>query len=205
MSKAKRYFLLAAPPLFFVIVAGLVLAGVTTAFDSWAYLEATKHMSPVLTALMKLITVSASTAVVVVVCLGLFVAPKSRRTAALPVVVAVLFATLFNLVLKNAFMRLRPEALPLVDETSYAFPSGHAMIGAALYISLALWAWRQLENRQLKVLLVAICVATTVAICLSRVYLGVHYATDVIAGWCLGVTVALASFLLDGRIRDKLE
>lgn len=89
-------------------------------------------------------------------------------------------SSVINLVLKSAFSRHRPDLWPkLVQEGSYSFPSGHAMASLALAACIVIIFWHSHWRRRV----VFAAVAYVVCIGLSRVYLGVHYPTDIVAGW----------------------
>lgn len=105
-----------------------------------------------------------------------------RKREALEVFLAVAGAALFNQLLKTYYHRLRPSSA-LLYQVGLSFPSGHAMIGMALYGCLAWLLWRHGRHPAWAVLLVA----WAVLIGLTRVYLHVHYPTDVVAGFAAGL------------------
>ncbi len=95
--------------------------------------------------------------------------------------------------LKLAFGRPRPDLVPHATETATAsFPSGHAMVSAVVYLTLAALVARLVRADRLKLYLVFAAVLLTVLIGVSRVYLGVHWPSDVLAGWAAGAAWALA-------------
>ncbi|MCE5196616.1 MAG: phosphatase PAP2 family protein [Negativicutes bacterium] len=189
--KRKVSWLVVLPLILFVLLAISIAAGSTTGFEGWAYDETVEHMSPILTALVKVITHIGDASSVICFCLLLFALPKSRKTIACPVSVAVIVSTILNILLKNVFSRQRPDILRLIIELNYSFPSGHAMNNAALYTILILLIFRYIENPVRKYSLTALCVALNLSIGLSRIYLGVHYAGDVLGGWLIGFAVAV--------------
>lgn len=186
----------------FALLAISVQAGWTVRFEGWAYQKTVSYMSPALTTLVKGITHLGDTPSVIAICLAFYLLPRVRRMAALPVSAAVIVSALLNTLLKGLFARQRPDILRLINETSYSFPSGHAMNNAALYTMLALLAyyyWRGWPRR----LTVAACITLACLISASRVYLGVHYAGDVLGGMLLGTAVALVIFVLWRRRMQK--
>lgn len=152
--------------------------------------------------------VTALGSVVVLTSLVIFVAAflaLSRRFAAsLFVIVASAGGLGLNSALKTLFDRERPnQALHLVEIDSLSFPSGHAMLSATIYLTLAVLLTRLVERRREKTFLLGAALLLSFAVGLSRVYLGVHYPTDVIAGWAAGVAWAqvcwFASHLIGRR------
>jgi undecaprenyl-diphosphatase len=202
--KEKKYWLVYIPVILFVLLALCVSAGVTVNFEGWAYNEAVEKMSPLLTIDVKVITHIGDPAVVITFCLLLIILPKSRRTIALPVSITIIISTILNIVLKNIFARERPDILSLINETDYSFPSGHAMNNAALYTILILFVLKYIKKNILKVTLTVVCIVLTIAIGLSRIYLGVHYAGDVLAGWLIGFAVSVfVYFIWDKKILNR--
>lgn len=202
--KRKKILFVIVPILLFAMLAVCIQAGISVHFEGWAYGETVEDMSPVLTTIMKGITHLGDSVVVILFCFTLFIAPKLRETVALPVSVAVILSAVFNFILKNIFARERPDILRLINETGYSFPSGHAMINASLYTMLILLIFKYLKNTPEKVILAAICVAFTVLIGYSRVYLGVHYAGDVLGGWLFGFATSMfVYFIWYNRLSGK--
>jgi len=149
---------------------------------------------------MKLITDIGSGYFIIFVYLVLLIIPWTRKNYALRVITCVIFAMGLNFILKNIFQRPRPDILRLVAETDYSFPSGHAMNNIALYASIVLISWEKLKNKTAKILITC---ASIILICLigfSRVYLGVHYASDIIGGWVFGWIVVFLAHRYAPRI-----
>lgn len=195
-KKVRNSLFVVVPVLLFLMLAVCIKAGITVNFEGWAYSESVEHMSPVLTGIVKGITHLGDPAVVIAFCLLLFVPSKARRTIALPVSITVIISGILNIVLKSLFKRERPDILRLINETSYSFPSGHAMINASLYTMLILLIFLFIKNRPCKIGLSAVCIALTTAIGFSRVYLGVHYAGDILGGWLIGFALSLFIYFM---------
>jgi undecaprenyl-diphosphatase len=118
-------------------------------------------------------------AIATVVCVLLYRRGHLIQAALLPVVLG--GAELLNLILKLSFHRTRPE-VAFVHLETYSFPSGHAMISTAAYGALAYLAWSRQRTRIRRLILLGGTVAFVALICFSRLYLGVHYLSDVLAG-----------------------
>lgn len=109
---------------------------------------------------------------------------KKQRREAFFWGLAVGGASLINFLAKLGFSRARPSLwIPLMSETTFSFPSGHAMQSMALATTLVILFWH--TRWQYVVLLLS--VSFVIAVGLSRIYLGVHYPSDVLAGWCASV------------------
>ena len=126
---------------------------------------------------------------------GLFVALKRWREA-LVLLAASGGGVALSQGLKLVFGRDRPEEpFRLVEAINASFPSGHAMLSATVYLTLGALVARFVQKRRVKVFALAGAVVVAVLVGLSRIYLGVHWASDVLAGWCLGGAWALAWWL----------
>jgi undecaprenyl-diphosphatase len=116
----------------------------------------------------------------------------NKRGDALLLLVATLGGTAISEGLKLGFARTRPDLVAhVVETTSMSFPSGHAMLSAVTYLTLGVLIARAQETRRLRGYVLGGAILLTLLIGLSRVYLGVHWPTDVLAGWCLGAAWAM--------------
>ena len=180
----------------FALLALYTHAGATVGFEGWVYAKAVAHMSPAVTSVVKAVTHLGDFTAVAAFCLLLILLPRSRKTIALPVALAVIVSALLNIALKELFARQRPDILRLINETSYSFPSGHAMINASLYTMLILMIFRYIKSRPRRLALAVPCALTAILIGFSRVYLGVHYAGDVLGGWIIGFALSVMVYAL---------
>ncbi len=109
-----------------------------------------------------------------------------------------------NGALKQLFQRQRPEVVPHLREAmSLSFPSGHALQSAAVYLTLGALMMRFAHRRLTKIYCIAVAALATVLVGLSRIYIGVHYPTDVIAGWLIGLSWALLCWTIERALERQ--
>jgi undecaprenyl-diphosphatase len=105
-------------------------------------------------------------------------------------------AMLLNTLLKHRFDRPRPELVSrLAEVATTSFPSGHAMLSAVGYLTLGALLAAAAERRRDRGCILGVAVGLTVLVGFSRVFLGVHWPSDVLAGWCLGAAWAMGCWL----------
>ena len=140
---------------------------------------------------------SASVLVLITAAMIIYLLLIRRPGTALLIFVAVAGGQVLSSLLKVGVDRPRPELVShLVSETSLSFPSGHAMLSAVTYLTLGSLAARFLHGRATKIYVLSLAVLTAVLVGVSRIYLGVHYPTDVLAGVGLGIVVAAVPLLI---------
>ncbi|MDF1503436.1 phosphatase PAP2 family protein [Roseisolibacter sp. H3M3-2] len=173
----------------FAWVAHRVRAGSTQAFDEAALRWVAAHQIGWLEAAMLELTFLGTATVVLTIAgvAALFLALTRQRTAAAVLLWSTLGAILLNNVLKSAFDRPRPTLFEWGTQVrTTSFPSGHAMSAAAIYATVAFLAARLAHRPRVRAAIYATSAVLIVLVAASRVYLGVHYPTDVAAGLLVG-------------------
>ncbi|WP_460893320.1 phosphatase PAP2 family protein [Rufibacter soli] len=177
-----------------------VLVHQDTAFDARLFAWIPQISSPGLTLFMRKVTFFGSSEYFMVaplVLVFLFSFYRGMRWYALRVLVITGSAVLLHQILKHNFKRIRPPE-GLQEYTGFGFPSGHAMISAAFYGVLIYLVWSTGLNKGRRWVLTCLLTAFALLIGFSRIYLKVHYPTDVLAGFTVGVFWLLLSiYLLD--------
>ncbi|MDS3924500.1 phosphatase PAP2 family protein [Staphylococcus hominis] len=136
------------------------------------------------------------------VCLSLMLVAylmlKRYKIEALFFVITMSLSGILNPLLKNIFDRERPTLLRLIDISGFSFPSGHAM-GSTSFFGSAMYIAQRRASGSTKGVIIGLCVALILLISISRVYLGVHYPTDIIAGIIGGAfCIVLSTLVLKG-------
>ncbi len=192
-----------------------VLEGDTMAVDRAALLALRTPLDPAIpigpTWLREVfvdVTAMGSTTVLMIVtalAAGYLLASRRPVIAAFTVT-AVGTGAIAGTLLKLFYARPRPDIVPhLVTFQSASFPSGHAMNSAVVYLTLAVLVSRSLQNRRISAYLVSVAISLTLAIGFSRIYLGVHWPTDVVAGWCAGGVWAIVCSLGARALQSKKQ
>ena len=203
---------LAASSLFaFVYLADEVMEGSTHGFDSRVLLffrnpqDLSDPIGPRwFEEVMRDFTALGGTAVLTLLTIfvtGFLVMSGKRRSAAL-VATSIVLGTAFSTVLKLVFDRPRPDLVPHgMDVYTLSFPSSHAMMSALVYLTLGALLARTQSSVRVRVYLLVCAILLTFLIGVSRIYLGVHWPTDVLAGWAVGSCWALLSWLIARRLQ----
>ncbi len=197
----------------FLSIVQFIQANAPLVLDTWAAGAVAATANPVCTGVMWVATLMGDFRVMavemVVAAILLAVWGHPRRAAS--VVILVLTGVALSETLKNVVVRLRPnEALAMIagEGASRSFPSGHALAGILLFGSLALMLSASRVPRPLRLWGGLAVAAIGLTIGVSRVYLGVHFMTDVLASWLLGLTmlsVWAAAVLVWGRTRPPIS
>lgn len=190
MSK-KITISLVATALLSIVLAVLTVTGRFAALDHSLEYALYALRTPGLTTLLKIITTIGEWYVYAVVTLLLLALPRTRWKYGLPAGVALGISAVLNTLLKLCFAIPRPTGHRLITETGFGFPSGHAMIGTAFVGICVLLFVRYADKRAAKLIASVAAVLFMLAVGLSRVYLGVHNPTDIIAGYAMGLFCAV--------------
>jgi undecaprenyl-diphosphatase len=170
----------------FGLIALLVSDKKIAQFDSTIIAAIQGFESPRLTSIMKFFTfIGSGTVVAIIALLVLFFLFKvlHHRRELILFVWVVLGSTILNEILKTAFHRARPTIHRIVEANGFSFPSGHSMAAFSLYGVISFLLWRHLSTSLGRGLLIIFSVFMIIMIGVSRIYLGVHYPSDVLGGF----------------------
>lgn len=192
LQLTKAFFLSVLALAGLLLIAQLIHWERIMGFDSWVISVVTGFHSELVTQVMVLFTTLGDAATVAAISLMalflLYNLGSSRMELALFLAV-VISSGVFNLLLKNVFQRMRPEFNPLVHADGFSYPSGHSMSAFALYGVLGFMVWLKVENIFWRSAMLLVCISMVLLIGTSRIYLGVHYPSDVIGGFLGGASL----------------
>jgi undecaprenyl-diphosphatase len=190
----------------FVALAYKVVAGETLSFDEWclrALRRADDSAKPIgpdwLAEVARDVTALGGVTVLTMLTLAVagFMRLQKMYGAMWLVIVSALGGLATSTLLKSLFERPRPSLVAHLDSVyTSSFPSGHSMLSATVYLTLGVLLGRFVQQRVLKAYFLIVALLLTFLVGVSRVYLGVHYPTDVLAGWAVGLTWALVCWLV---------
>lgn len=187
LRRNLRVVVIAVAAVIFLWLLDEVAEGEILKLDTLAYRFFVEYLrSDVMTPIMEGFTSLSSVAVILVMALvvACFAPGKAPGRC---VCANVIGALVINQVLKFIVQRPRPEGYRLAVETSYSFPSGHSMISMAFYGLLIWMVWKYERDNILRHVWCCLFALIIVMVGLSRIYLGVHYASDVLAGFCVSL------------------
>lgn len=140
---------------------------------------------------------SASVLIMMIVFVAATLGLMQKYHAMWLVIVATVSGQIVSHLLKFGFQRDRPDVVPhLAEVTTTSFPSGHAMAAAVVYLTLAVILMRLVSQWRLKLYFLSVGVFMTFIVGMTRIFLGVHYPTDVLSGWAAGLVWAMLCWLV---------
>lgn len=186
MKKENNYVLITLFVTCFVLILCCVVTGHTEAFDTYIYELVTFFKSDNITNIFKFITFFGSTSFIIFLCITFLLIFRNNKKGLL-ISFCLIISTLLNNVIKIIVKRERPLSLMLVEENTFSFPSGHTMAAVSMYGLLIYFIYKSKIDKRLKILLISFLTILTIGIAISRIYLGAHYASDVLAGIVLSL------------------
>ena len=157
-------------------------------FDETGYSIVSKYLiTDTLTPIAKIITFFGSAYWLIGLSIFLLLIIKNKKIG-ISISINLGLAALTNFLLKQILQRPRPIGHRIINESGYSLPSGHSMVSMAFYGFLIYLVYKRIENKHLKSFLIALLLVLIINIGISRIYLGVHYTTDVIAGFLVAIS-----------------
>lgn len=165
-------------------------------------LVSTFLISDFATPIAKFITNFGGAIFLIIATIILFILIKNKKIG-FSIISNLVIVTILNQLLKNILQRPRPNEFRIIEETGYSFPSGHSMVSMAFYGYLIYLIYRYVKNKYVKWVLIVLLSILICTIGISRIYLGVHYTSDVLGGFLISISYlviyisAVNKFLLE--------
>ena len=192
MSK-KRISVIGVLLVLFILLVVLIKTGNIVNFDNKIYSLVTSNMNDTLTSIYKVFTLLGSTGFIIGLCalfLAIFMILKKNKYG-YTITGVLVISTLVNNVVKWIIRRNRPEVLKLVVEKTFSFPSGHTMAAVSMYGFLIYLINKSNINKTYKIIISIILGIIPIMVAISRVYLGAHFASDVIGAAIMSTMLLL--------------
>lgn len=197
----------------FIVIADAVAAGEILSYDNQILLLFRNPENPSLPLgseriqyIVRDITALGSSTLLIIITLFvvLYLALQKASRSIIYVLFAAIGGGVLVQILKHLFARQRPDIVShLVSEISMSFPSGHSAMSAVVYLSLAVLISRIEKSYGTRIFLISAALIITLLVGLSRIYLGAHYPTDVLAGWMIGLFWALLCWFIASIIEKR--
>ncbi len=173
----------------FILITGLVITNNTIIFDNSIYSFLKSFSNNFVDSFFVLVTKAGNTLTIIIllIILNIFLSKKNAFVCDILAVLSVASNTL----IKYIVSRERPLVLKLIKQGGYSFPSGHTMISVTIYGFLIYLIYTNIKNKYLKIILIFLLSCLIFLVSISRIYVGVHFASDVLAGAILGLAELL--------------
>ena len=197
--KKKYLILITVFIVIFLAMLGVCLFDKDLVFDNAIYNFIISFRSDCLDSIFKFITCFGNP--ITIVCLVIAFVLIFRNKDSLFLTISAVDSVILNTMLKHIVRRDRPSHLRLISETGYSFPSGHAMISVCVYGFLFYLAYSKIRNKYLR-FISCLCLGILIlGIGISRIYVGVHYPSDIIAGYSLAIIIIILLVQLEKCIK----
>ena len=138
------------------------------------------------------------------ICIILFIIIKNKKIG-LSIIMNIAIIAILNQVLKRILQRPRPTEFRIIEETGYSFPSGHSMVCMAFYGYLIYLIYKYIKNKYVKCISIVLLSILICSIGISRIYLGVHYTSDVLGGFLISVSYLIIYIMFTNKLLLEKE
>ncbi len=206
MKKYLNFILAGILVVALVVIMVLIKNGGIVGFDDGVYNLVTRNTNTILDNMYKAFTFLASTVFVIVACLAILVISVFMKKKKMGAVIfgSVVISTVVNNVIKLIFRRPRPEVRRLVVEKSFSFPSGHTMAAVTLYGILIFFVMRSKLNKKARIAISMALGLLPICVAISRIYLGAHFASDVIGAAITSTALLLVETYFIEKYYNKI-
>lgn len=187
IKKISKWIVCGIGILIFATIVVMLLTNNVTSLDNSIYNIIISSKSDVMTMFMTVITMMCNTEFIIVATLLLVLLIKNKKIGGM-IASNVVLCSVINTIIKHIFLRPRPVGIKLIEQGGYSFPSGHSMMAVAFYGLLIYIIWNTKWKNVWKIFTTTLLVILILLIGISRIYVGVHFASDVIAGLSISLS-----------------
>lgn len=186
MKKYLKWIICSICLIIFIILGILVLTRNDIYLDSFVYNFISKYISDDLTFIIRNLTHLASVVVVILITIFVLIFVKNKKYGIL-LTLNLIIITIFQYVLKAIFARSRPIDINIIEQSGYSFPSGHSLTAMAFYGFIIYLIFISKMSKKNKIIFITLFSIIILVVGLSRIYLGVHFFTDVLGAFCFSL------------------
>ena len=187
IKKISKWVVCGIGILIFATMVVMLLTNNVTGLDNSIYNIIISSKSDAMTTFMTIITMMCNTEFIIVATLLLVLLIKNKKIGGM-IASNVVLCSVINTIIKHIFLRPRPVGIKLIEQGGYSFPSGHSMMAVAFYGLLIYIIWNTKWRNVWKIFTTTLLVILILLIGISRIYVGVHFASDVIAGLSISLS-----------------
>lgn len=200
IKKNKRIIIATISIFIFVIILSDIYKYEITSYDNWAYNVFVENLrSENTTLIMKLVTSFGSGLVLISIVLIMFLLYKKKKDTIYASINLILIYIINNII-KLIVQRPRPSGYNIITENSYSFPSGHSIVSTAFYGFIIVLIYKNIKDNKKKYLYMTLLFLLIILICISRIYLGVHYLSDTLGGFFFAVAYLMVYITVLNKI-----
>ena len=197
----KKLIILLVVFMIFVTLFILIITGNIEKFDNTCYNLVIQFKSNTLTQVMKIITnIGGIIGVLsILITLSIILVIKKKEKYAIIILLNTVICAILNFLMMIVIQRQRPTGFRIIEEIGYSFPSGHSSSNMAFYGLLIYYIYKSVKNKKARNLVCGLLGVLIFLIGISRIYLGVHYTSDVIAGFLFGLSICIISSIISTK------
>lgn len=204
IKKKIRWLILSICLVLFITILLSVILKNQLYIDKYGYNIISKLISNNMTNIIKIITnIGGTITIIIITIISLLIFRKKKINICITLNLLGI-VIINNLLLKNIIGRDRPNGINIITETGKSFPSGHSAVSIVVYGYLIYLIYNFIKNKYLKYTLITILSLIILIVGITRIYLGVHYTSDVLGGYLIGISYLLIfTYFTDKYIKEK--
>lgn len=204
IKKKIRWLILSICLILFITILLSVILKNQLYIDKYGYNIISKLISNNMTNIIKIITnIGGTITIIIITIISLLIFRKKKINICI-ILNLLGIVIINNLLLKNIIGRDRPNGINIITETGKSFPSGHSAVSIVVYGYLIYLIYNFIKNKYFKYTLITILSLIILIVGITRIYLGVHYTSDVLGGYLIGISYLLIfTYFTDKYIKEK--